>query len=237
MAYKELEFDEKNIKKIQEWLCLNNYSVVIDSILGPATKAAIRRFRNDGKDLIDQELWNRLTFSMAITTRQEKYEGYLNIGQCLAFKARNHADAKAREIGGQNCGPWVRLYTHGFEGVDYPWCAGFVSFVLKYCYGLMNCASPLSYTLSCDNLAEEAKSKNFFRKDYDMTSIKQGDIFLIHNRANINDYVHTGIVYETGPDYIITVEGNSNDDGNREGYKVCRQTRNPFNNMNFISLG
>ena len=35
-----------------------------------------------------------------------------------------------REIGGQNMGPWVRLYMDGREGAEFPWCAGFVCFVL-----------------------------------------------------------------------------------------------------------
>ena len=51
-------------------------------------------------------------------------------GAVLAY-AKKHLRLHPVEIGGQNKGPWVRLYMNGHEGYDFPWCAGFVTFVMK----------------------------------------------------------------------------------------------------------
>jgi hypothetical protein len=37
--------------------------------------------------------------------------------------------------------------------------------------------------------------------------------------------VHTGIVLKAAQNVFLTIEGNTNDDGGREGYEVCRRIR------------
>jgi hypothetical protein len=39
------------------------------------------------------------------------------------------------------------------------------------------------------------------------------------------DWQHVGIVTATEPDAFHTIEGNTNDDGSREGYEVCERVR------------
>lgn len=36
---------------------------------------------------------------------------------------------------------------------------------------------------------------------------------------------HVGLVEALGPDLLHTIEGNTNDEGSREGYEVCRRQR------------
>jgi hypothetical protein len=47
-----------------------------------------------------------------------------------------------------------------------------------------------------------------------------GDIFIMDFGKGKG---HTGFVESVNGDIIHTIEGNSNDDGNREGYEVCRK--------------
>ncbi|EKT4520794.1 CHAP domain-containing protein, partial [Flavobacterium psychrophilum] len=47
---------------------------------------------------------------------------------------------------------------------------------------------------------------------------------------------HTGIVEKVIEKTIYTIEGNTNDDGSREGYKVCRRKRNIKTIKAFIRL-
>jgi hypothetical protein len=53
--------------------------------------------------------------------------------------------------------------------------------------------------------------------------IPPGSIFLA--RATPSDWTHTGIVVESASESFETIEGNTNDDGCREGYEVCQRTR------------
>lgn len=49
-----------------------------------------------------------------------------------------------------------------------------------------------------------------------------GDVFIMDFGKGTG---HTGIVEKVEDDVIHTIEGNTNDDGSREGYEVCRRTR------------
>ena len=60
-----------------------------------------------------------------------------------------------------------------------------------------------------------------------------GDIFL--NRKTSTDWTHTGIVTEVGDGWFRTIEGNTNDEGSREGYEACARTRG-FKGRDFVCL-
>jgi hypothetical protein len=54
-------------------------------------------------------------------------------------------------------------------------------------------------------------------------------------RNTPSDWTHTGIVVSTSAETFKTIEGNTNDDGSREGYEVCARTRG-YSNMDFIKF-
>jgi hypothetical protein len=49
------------------------------------------------------------------------------------------------------------------------------------------------------------------------------------------DWVHTGLVLSAGKETFETIEGNTNDAGDREGYEVCRRVRG-YKGKDFIVL-
>jgi hypothetical protein len=58
----------------------------------------------------------------------------------------------------------------------------------------------------------------------DKAEIRPGSLFL--NRRTSTDWDHTGIVVKSvGEEVFLTIEGNTNDDGSREGYQVCQRVR------------
>ena len=61
----------------------------------------------------------------------------------------------------------------------------------------------------------------------------KGAIFFVRKP---DQWIHTGIVSEAFMDYFITIEGNTNNDGNPEGYEVCQRNRG-YEDKNFILLG
>ncbi len=237
----------KDVRLVQEWLSLNGVQLRADGDYGPATEASVRKFQTKAKlqptGIVDEYTLRALIAPLnrvckPLTTTAETYS------QRVVAAARNHLREHPREMGGQNKGPWVRLYTGGKEGAAYPWCAAFVTFLMSQAAeSLKLAAMPIRGSLSCDELASQAKAVDKFVAESELRSGKNartelvpGTIFLVRSKTNANDWMHTGIVTGVMHDYFETIEGNTNDDGDREGYEVCRRLRG-FGHMDFILLG
>jgi hypothetical protein len=89
---------------------------------------------------------------------------------------------------------------------------------------------PIAPSFSCDSLAASAKDKGKF-VGRDKAGL--GSFFLVRNTPS--DWTHTGIVVSASAETFKTIEGNTNDDGNREGYEVCARTRG-YSSMDFIKI-
>jgi hypothetical protein len=229
----------KKVGLIQEWLCLHGYHIVIDRDFGDATDAAVRQFQKEKRlevnGIVRKETFEKLVLPMT-KALEEILPGKKGLGQMVVAYAEKHLEQHPREVGGQNKGPWVRLYMQGNEGSDWPWCAGFVSFVLKQACKSLNVSPPIQTSFSCDSLAAGAKERGLFLKESDAmqkNAIVPGSLFLV--RRTSTDWAHTGIVLSAEDDIFHTIEGNTNDDGDREGYEVCRRIRN-YENKDFILL-
>lgn len=229
----------KQVKLIQEWLCLHHFNIAIDGDFGPASEHAVKEFQKktglSSNGIVDQK-----TFSFLIRPMTEAMEPLpadnRSLNQMVAAYSKKHLKQHPREIGGQNRGPWVRLYMNGNEGNPWPWCAGFASFVLKQACKSLNLPLPITTSFSCDMLAASAKQREIFLSENqaaDRKQIKPGAFFL--NRRTSTDWVHTGIVIKVEDEIFHTVEGNTNDEGSREGYEVCRRIRG-YKKKDFILI-
>lgn len=237
---KELKRGDKGpgVKHIQEWLCLHGNHTTIDSDYGPATEHAVRQFQAAHNiapiGITGKTTWAALV--KPITNAMSPIVGISAKSDLIVAYAKQHLKNRPREIGGQNRGPWVRLYTGGHEGPAWPWCAGFASFIIKQAY---KNNPPVHATLSCDALASEAIKKHIFipmPPASKRNTIKPGFLFLI--RKSPNNWTHAGIVTSVHTDAFTTIEGNTNDEGSREGYEACARTRsfNPSRPVDFIAL-
>ncbi len=229
----------RKVKLIQEWLCLHGFHVVIDSDFGPATDGAVREFQKK-KGLTPDGVVGKSTFAKLIMPMTDALKpiaaGGKSLGQMVVAYAAQHLKQSPREIGGQNRGPWVRLYMDGNEGPDWPWCAGFASFILKQACQTLGVPLPIKTSVSCDVLAEQAKQKGVFlteAKACNRKLIEPGSLFLVSRTET--DWVHTGIVLKADADAFNTIEGNTNDDGSREGYEVCKRIRG-YQKKDFIVI-
>lgn len=120
---------------------------------------------------------------------------------------------------------------NGIEGQ--PWCAGFVRFVVEQAAERMEQAPPFKISTSCDRIAKVAKEAGRFQHGRGKEHPFPGDIFL--KRKTANDWVHTGIVTGVYDEYFTSIEGNTNDEGSREGYKVCERLRG-YKDMDFVII-
>lgn len=124
----------------------------------------------------------------------------------------------------------------GNEGPEWPWCAGFATFALKQACDTVGCAMPIGSTVSCDLLAASAQEKDCFVRGAvtrDRSRVKPGSLFL--SRRTAGDWVHTGIVVRLEEDVFHTIEGNTNDSGDREGYEVCARVRG-YKDKDFVTV-
>lgn len=124
----------------------------------------------------------------------------------------------SEEPKGSNWGAKVKEYlaSAGLKS-SAPWCMSFV----YWCF---------------DQAAKELKVKNpLYRTGGVLVGWQQrntalgvksnpqpGDVFIMRFAHGTG---HTGIIEKADENYIYTIEGNTNDDGSREGYEVARRKR------------
>ena len=232
------------VKRLQEWLNLHGNGVVIDNDFGPATQAAVKNFQNSQglptTGVLTAQTWKALIKPMNSALTATVVAGSFADDACLAI-ARAHLAVHPMEAGGDNCGPWVRLYTGGNSGADWLWCAGFVSFVTSQACDLAALPRPIKGSLSCDTLASQAQlAKRFVSgKSLGKSATASGALgacalFLL--RRTPGDWSHTGLAYNFTDSTFDTIEGNTNDEGGSNGYEVCHRTRKFDDNKDFITL-
>jgi len=128
----------------------------------------------------------------------------------------------------------------GYEGKDFPWCAGFVSFVMRQVEDITGFSKPVKGSWSCDSLAAQGREAGIFVSEQDIKQdrILRDDldpvcIFLC--RRTSTDWTHTGFAIKLDEEVFDTIEGNTNDEGHREGYEACQRVR-AYKKKDFIKL-
>ena len=231
------------VRSIQEWLSLQGQSVSIDGAFGPATEAAVRKFQSGNgiavTGIADKTTFAALVEPLAVAVTPIAAAGRTLNDMILAY-ANQHLARHPLEVGGQNCGPWVRVYMEGKQGADWPWCAGFACFILRQAADALGKPMPFKRTFSCDVLASQAIAAGRFISGKDIAkgkvqkaAITPGSLFV--SRRTDNDWNHTGIAIAFHDDHFEAIEGNTNDAGDREGYEVCRRIRG-YGGKDFVKI-
>jgi hypothetical protein len=124
----------------------------------------------------------------------------------------------------------------GNEGMQWAWCNGFVSFALHQVADILEREPIMPYFYGVDQMVDWAKSEGRFIEEADYVKVKDGDLFVNRHKSRPNDWVHTGIITQKMESSVFgTIEGNTNDEGSRDGYELCERTRSP-KNKDFISM-
>jgi hypothetical protein len=236
--------DGTNVKQVQEWLSLRGFGTGIDSDFGPATEHCVKDFQQANHlsvtGIVDQVTYSSLVSPLKAALQAIPVTPNDKLPDLVLKYAQQHLAQHPLEIGGQNRGPWVRVYLDGNEGTPWAWCAGFVTFILKQACLTLNRSMPLAGSFRCNELAQQAKAKHLFVRSNDIAngtvswqSLNSCCIFLV--QKNSSEWQHTGFVFEPSGNTFLTIEGNTNDDGNREGYEVCKRTRS-LKGQDFIRI-
>jgi hypothetical protein len=133
------------------------------------------------------------------------------------------------EDGGDNRGQMVEMFLREVnQPPGQPWCAAFVyhvGFASHFDHRVKKSSWPFPATASCEELGDWARKRELLRKEP-----FEGDVFL-HFSLDLNRFAHTGIVVSVDQRVdekqfvCTTVEGNTNDDGSRDGRTTLRKSR------------
>jgi hypothetical protein len=230
------------VKRLQEWLTLSGRGLVLNGDFGPATARALAAFQADNglfpSATLDEGTWNALTAPMQNALDAQPDPG-VPYDIAVWQVARAHMRQGAAEVGGDNRGPWVRLYARGTEGKEVQWCAYFVTFILKQTATARGSSAPLRGSSSCDTLARQAQDAGRFvegsHPDAKGNAPKLQHVSIFLERKSPIDWVHTGFAYAFQAGTFQTIEGNYGDkvgEGGERGIK----TRSLNGKYDFITI-
>jgi hypothetical protein len=152
-------------------------------------------------------LYVRLRAALAVLPRA------VSLGAMIVAYAYQHLAQRPREVQAfPNDGPWVRLYMDGHEGEAWPWCAGFSTFVMQQACATIGAPLPVGRTFACDELAADARSNGVFLASPGRAArsrITPGSFYLRRATSGPLEYAHVGIVTDTSPDTLHSIEGNT----------------------------
>lgn len=125
-------------------------------------------------------------------------------------------EGKAELPRGSNWGKYVQNLLSNV-GINFaaPWCVAFVYSKFKDAADSLGVYNPVYKTGGVLKLWQQAINAR--------VKVPQvGDVFIMDFGKGTG---HTGFVCSVDGEYIHTIEGNTNDEGSREGYEVARRTR------------
>ena len=156
-----------------------------------------------------------------------------NLGRELVIKTYN-SQLGVREATGKNDGKQVEMYlAQAKSSKGNPWCAAFLAWCFKQAkIETVNSA----YSPSWFPVNKTIYARGLDRLNRKFTP-KQGDVFGLYFQ-NLKRIAHVGFIDTWNQQgYIITVEGNTNEAGSREGdgvYKKRRLKRQIYKVANWI---
>lgn len=230
------------VRRLQEWLGFNRCHTSIDGDFGDGTERALKGFQ-EARQLpqtgtLDATTWSRLVEPMTSVLALEPAATSLPAAMLEVAKA--HLGQRPIELGGDNRGPWVRMYMDGHEGPQWRWCAGFVCFILRQACDALAKPLPLRTTFSCDSLAAFAREAGRLHRGEDIacgrvTWSDAGPLSIFLVRHSPGDWCHAGFAMAGSGTTFATIEGNTNDDGSSNGFEVCSRSRS-VKDKDFILL-
>jgi peptidoglycan hydrolase-like protein with peptidoglycan-binding domain len=206
------------VRLIQGWLTLHGFSLGVDGEFGPATAQRVKEFQTakglPPTGVVDQAAYDELTAPMRASLAPLRRAP--SLGAMVVAYAKQHLAQRPREVQAfPNDGPWVRLYMDGNEGEDWPWCAGFATFVLKQACATMGVPMPVRRTYLCDVMADDARAQGTFLANPGPAARKRitpGSFYVRRSTSGPLEYAHVGIVIDTDRDTVRSIEGNTTGD-------------------------
>lgn len=252
---------EADIIRLQEWLVVLCYDIGldvnhaseargagIDGDFGNMTLTACRNFAHDMNFTyagVDGAFWNRLTMGMQMAVnyrpKATSYgEAVAEVAMAYALQSPREARAErnGRSYGADNSGPWVDLFNRGTYAA---WCNGATATIAEQACRALGIALPMETVINGNrlwvpNAVVEAKRTGRYLGGRAATpsAIKPGSYFFVPNLpGDPVSHRHIGIVESVKGGNLVTLEGNTNDDGTNEGIEFVRRTKRPIVSVDY----
>jgi len=222
----------KLAKLVQERLHLAGHNLKIDGDFGPATTQQVKNFQQKAGLAISgtyAKSEHDLLAAPFVKAINPIAAGGKSLSTMIVAVARQHIKQSPLEVGGDNRGPWVRLYMDGNEGEEWKWCAGFCFFLIEQACDILGQPLPMAKSFTVDTIVDRAKSSGKFYSELKARpaagkgKIAPGSLFVV--RASDSHWSHVGIVTQADKDSFGTCEGNTNDDGSSNGFEATERVR------------
>jgi lysozyme family protein len=222
------------VRRVQEWLCIHGCTTPIDSAFEDSTTDQLKAFQLKAGRLptgqLDEESWVLLTTPMRKALGKIERAAQMSFEELVIAVASQHIGQNPIEVGGNNRGPWVRLYMAGLEGEEQRWCAGFVCFVVAQAARDLGVAMPFKREVGVRELVGHAKTANRFVPEAQVATLlqrrsklKPGDIFVVRDAAGA--FTHTGFLLSLNDNTFDTIEGNAGGEGGIDGPNARKGNR------------
>jgi lysozyme family protein len=225
--------DGTGVKRMQEWLRNHGFAAPLDSDFGQSTAEQLKAFQASQQrppsGELDEQTWNLLTAPMRRALVKIENAGAMPLDELVITIAKQHLAQKPIEIGGNNLGPWVRLYMAGDDGAGQLWCAGFVCFVVGQACRELNVKMPFQRQINVPLLVKDARASS---RMVNTSELRPGYIFAVREGGTFS---HTGFVLSVHDTSFDTIEGNTGADGGNDGANA-KQGRRPFAGHDFLRL-
>lgn len=137
----------------------------------------------------------------------------------------------AEQPKGSNSGPEVNAYLSSVGlGKGNAWCMAFVYWCVNTACAEDGTKNPL---LKTGGVLRQWNETTCRKVPKTSQGIKPGDIFIMEFSKGAG---HTGFVEKVANGMVYTIEGNTNNDGSREGYEVAKRQRPISSFKGFIQI-
>ena len=216
-----------DVKELQEMLRELDYDIKVTGVFDTDTFNAVKNFQASHLDKQQTPLkvdgavgeitwWALQNPRVKVTGGAIDYTkmpplsfGGATIGRKALQVAINEMAAGAREVGGNNKGPFVKKYlkpTGLLEGNS--WCAAFISWCFLQAAGGDKDAMPFKYVAGARNIFNQLKQKGWTYDGKGIELPQPGDIVSWWRVSLPSGFGHIGIVHHYEDGFIYTIEGN-----------------------------
>jgi hypothetical protein len=231
------------VRELQRLLTKRGYPVAVDGDFGLNTQRAVRAFQSQNLDptgaplVIDGTVgpltWWSLTHPkpdypprpgpVDFAKMPPNAAGGSRRGRAALAAAISQLDAGACEIGGNNCGKWVRQYLNELAPEGNSWCAGFVS----WCFANARPRGPMpfTYTVGARDVLRQGKRLEWAHGPGTGYEPVPGDI-VVWWRERLEGWKgHVGLVHQVRDGLLYTIEGNKSPRVQGFSYVVSRMDK------------
>lgn len=237
------------VKALQEQLRQEAFDVKADGQFGPDTERALRIWQAEAglqvTGTLDEDTWGKMLQFQVLDgsgTEQQRYPQTLQ--GCLAYAAALYVGQRERpgnagfvdptfermmrEVGWKPGDPWCSYYG------ELAWLDGYRTYLKSRSTAampelqLLGLTTPAGWLLMLHDIFhgsayqtwENFKAAPHFEMDIEPV---RGAIAVLKSRLSWKGHLY--IVYDIYDDYVVTIEGNSNSAGGREGIEVAKRRR------------